>query len=240
MSAPDYVIKATDRTPRGALSTHNVQLLHGKLMRRGFVLLPSDTCYSLAAIACDDSAHENINTILHRKKAPISLAFPSYLEVQRYAQVDPVTAILLECFTPGPITVVCRAREGIPPRFLTRTIASDRSTIGVRIPDSIVERDVAACTPYPITSVAVRDPKSGAEIRDFSQALTVVAAGIDRFGGAGWGAVEGEIAYGSHSTVVEVGSGSERVKLLRQGHIPFDSILAVSGQMPLLAMEDWG
>ncbi len=239
MSQPDYTIEKSDRTRGGGLSTGAVQLLSGKLMRRGYILLPSDTCYSLAAIAIDDTVHGRINAILNRGDDPISLAFPSYFQLQQFVHVDRVAAALLEQFTPGPITVVCRANEKIPKRFLTHTIKSGRGTIGVRIPDSYVERDIAASTPYPLTTVAVRDPKTKREIRDFSRALRVVGAGIERCGGAGWAAVAGEAFYAHHSTVVEVVGGAEGVTLLRKGDIPFDRIVAASVDISHLAMGDW-
>ena len=240
MGKPDLTVGRNERTRNGALSAHVIQQIRSKLLGRGFVLLPSDTCYSLGTIAADDSAHDTINSILNRKRAPISLAFPSYLEVQEFVEMDPVTSLLLERFCPGPITVVCKATDRLPSKFLTHTIASERRTIGVRIPDSIVERDIAACTRYPLTTVAIRDPKSNEAVHDFGKAVQIVTDGIAKFGSAGWLAVEGGDFYPRHSTVVEAVGGTERVKLLREGAIPFEDIMQAAKGIPGLMMEGWG
>jgi L-threonylcarbamoyladenylate synthase len=238
MSGPQFVIDKMQRTDGGALPTSLVQQVRSKLLGRGFVLLPSDTCYSLGTLAVDEAARNNVNAILGRKEGPISLAFSSYLQVQQFVEMDNTTALLLERFTPGPITIVCKAKDDIPKEFLTHTIASADGTVGVRIPDSSIERDVAASTPYPLMSVAVRDLNTGEAIQDFKQALEVVSLDIERLGGAGWAAIEGDIFCGLHSTVVRVG-GVDKVKLLREGDISFEEILNAIKSISGWAIEDW-
>jgi L-threonylcarbamoyladenylate synthase len=238
MSDPQCVIYKGQRTDGGALPTSRVQQVRSKLLGRGFVLLPSDTCYSLATLAVDEAARNNVNTILDRKEGPISLAFSSYLQVQQFVEVDNTTALLLERFTPGPITIVCKAKDVVSKEFLARTIASADGTVGVRIADSYIERDVAASTKYPLMSVAVRDLNTGEAIQDFKQALEVVSLGIERLGGAGWAAIEGDIFCAHHSTVVRVG-GVDRVELLREGDIPFTWIQDAINGMSGWTIEDW-
>jgi L-threonylcarbamoyladenylate synthase len=238
MSGPQFVIDKMQRTQGGALPTSRIQQVRSKLLERGFVLLPSDTCYSLGTLAFNEAARNNVNAILDRKEGPISLAFGNYLQVQRFVEMDNTTALLLERFTPGTITIVCKAKNDISKDFLVRTIASTDGTVGVRIPDSSIERDVAASTQYPLMSVAVRDLKTGEAIQDFKQALEVVGLGIERLGGAGWAAIEGDIFHGRHSTVVRVG-GVDKVELLREGDTSFEEILGAINGMSGWAIEDW-
>lgn len=246
MSKPDFVIKKEQRTEAArALPTFVVQQVRGKLIKRGFVLLPSDTCYTLGTLAVDESSRNNVNTILGRKEdEPISLAFGSYLQVQQFVEMDITTELLLERFTPGPITIVCRAKETISKEFLVRTLASKDGTVGVRIPDCYIERDIAASTNYPLMSVAVRDLNTEEAVVDFTQALEIVSLGIERLGGAGWAAIEEDsnFFFATHSTVVRVG-GVGKVELLRKGDTPFERILATvnsSSSISGLTMEDWG
>jgi len=240
MSKPEFIVNSFHRTDGGALPTSLIQRVRSKLMRRGFVLLPSDTCYSLAALAVDEDTRRTVNSILQRKDWPISLAFSSDLAVQQLIEVDNTAALLLEWFTPGPITLVCKAKADVSSALLCGAIGSPDRTIGVRIPDSRIERDVAASTKFPLMSVAVRDPETGETIQDFDRACQVVSSGIDRFGHVGWGALEGDGFYASHSTVVRVG-GSEGASLLREGDIPFEEILRVanSNNPSGFATEDW-
>ena len=241
MSRPEFTFDRMHRTDGGALPTSLIQRVRSKLVRRGFVLLPSDTCYSLAALAADDATRRAVNAALGRRDYPISLAFSSYLAVQQLIDVDNTTALLLECFTPGPITLVCKAKSDVSSDLLSGAVGSPDRTIGVRIPDSRIERDVAACTSFPLMSVAVREPETGEAVQDFNRACQMVDSGTDRLGHIGWGALEGDGFYATHSTVVRV-HGPEGIRLIREGDIPFDEILRV-GSSPNpsgLAMEDWG
>jgi L-threonylcarbamoyladenylate synthase len=242
MSAPDFIIDRTQRTRAGALPTAAIQQIRRTLTGGGCVVVPSDTCYSLGVMAASRNAHEQINAILNRKKMPISLAFPSLLTIQQFVEVDLVSAILLERYTPGPITVVCKAYDTIPAEFLSHTIASPRGTVGVRIPDSWIERDVAACIPRPLTTVAVREPDDAA-VRHFQRAVELVEAGMRRVGRPiPWGAVEGDVDgdgfYAHHSTVVEaVTGGPRRLHVWREGDIPVEELEATARLVPQAALE---
>lgn len=239
MSSASFVINLTERTRGGALSTSSVQKIKQCLLNNGFILLPSDTCYAVATLARDRSAQDRINTLLDRRMEPISLSFPDFERVEQWVTMTPVAAALLERFSPGPITVVCRASAKVPEAFTSEVIRSEARTIGVRIPDSEAERQVAASTKYLTTTVAVRNPRTREVIRDFQQALALVGKGADKIGDYGWGAVEGDEFYAGHSTVVLVSERDNGVKLLREGAIPFPEVLAASRMMPLWAIEDW-
>lgn len=239
MSKPDFIIDRWKRTDGGALPTSIVQQIRSQLMRRGFVLLPSDTCYSLGALAIDEATRKNINIVLRREEEPISLGFSSYLQVQRFVKVGDTAALLFERFTPGPITIVCKAKNNVSKEFVEQALGSFDRTIGVRISDSFIEREVAACAYEPVMTVAVRDLRTKEPIQDFGKALEIVTSGIERLGDVGWGAIEGEAFYGLHSTVIRVGD-SNKVELLREGDIPFDEILSATNSISRLAMKDWG
>ena len=195
------------------------------MLRGGFVLLPSDTCYSLTTIARDENARAKVNYVLGRGNDPVSIAFSGYRHVREWVQMDESIAALLEQFTPGPITIVCKARDEVSDEFLEGVIGSPDRTIGVRIPDSRIERDIAACTEYLLMTVAVRDPDTDEAIQDFEKACEIVKmGGIADFKKLGWDAIEGNQFYSSHSTVVRMG-GVNGVQLLREGDIPFKHIL---------------
>jgi len=238
MSKPNSIV-SSERTRGGALLTSTIQLIRQYLLHRGLILLPSDTGYSMAALAIVESAYNDINTLLSRKEEPISLAFPDFLRVRQWVELNTVAAILLERFTPGPITVVCNANSRIPVEFTTETIGSKSRTIGVRIPDSIVERQVAACTSYLTTTAAVRNPKDGRIVQNFEEAVEIVTSGIPRIGNPSWIAVEGSGFYGKHSTVVHVNYNPEGLRLIREGEIPFEKVKGVMDTLPAWAFEDW-
>ena len=239
MCNPDFIYDTMYRTDAGALPTSLVQRVRSKLLRRGFVLLPSDTCYSLGALALDEGTRKNVNTILSRQDDPISVAFSSYLQVERMVEVSNSTALLFERFTPGPITIVTKANQSVSEEFTAKALGSHDRTIGVRLPDSFIEREIAGSTQFPLMSVAIRDSVTGEPIQDFQKAIQKVKHGIEKLGGAGWLAIEGEHFYALHSTIIR-SSELNRVELLREGDIMFDEITSVMGGISGSAMEDWG
>lgn len=239
MSEPSFIIKVSERTRSGTLLTSKIQTIRETLLRREFILLPSDTCYSIAALPLNKTIHDNINILLNRQKMPISLAFPNLKTVAEWVDLNVVTATLLENFTPGPITVVCKANSKLPIDFTRRVVRSTDRTVGVRISDSLIEREVAACTNYLITTVAVRDQKNNEIVQDFEQAIAIVSKGMKKIGNPKWGAVEGGEFYASHSTVVHAIDGTKQLKLIREGDIPFEKIKSVLNSLPVGAYEDW-
>lgn len=241
MNKPVCIIKSLERTRNGSLFTSTIQQIRGILLARGFILLPSDTCYSIAALAIDKKVYTTINTLLNRKVEPFSLAFPNLSKVEEFVYLNAVSASLLETFTPGSLTIICNARQEVAIELTSEVLGFDNRTIGVRIPDSIIERDVASCTEYPITTVAIRDPKDNKVVTNFEQAMEIVTKGTENLENATiWGAIieDGEFSA-AHSTVVRVYDGDERLKLLREGDIPFENIKSAANDTPFWAIEEW-
>ena len=238
MSAPDLIVKKTQLTRQGALPTRLWQLIRDKLLNQAVILLPSDTCYSLAALARDAGARDRIVTILNRKKDPLSLAFPNAEVVERWTKKwDSDLRFCLEQFTPGPITIVCEARDEkvVPNAFTTRGVGSSDRTIGVRIPDSYVEREVAGATQHLITTVAVREPdEEKTAVTDFGRALELVEAGDFKVAlPRGWVAIEGKKFAPKHSTVVRLLRHPPWIKLEREGAIEYAKIERAIARIPI-------
>jgi L-threonylcarbamoyladenylate synthase len=240
MSNPFLTISKAERSPGGSLSVRHIDTVERTLRQRGYILLPSDTAYSLAAIAEDRELQVRLNKILSRPDWPISLAFPSASAAREWIVSDLIVDHLMERFCPGPITIVCKAKSPpVPAAFFDTTIASHDGTIGVRIPDSVVEREVAGCTKYPITTAAVRDIRTGEAISGFTQALGIVSAGTDLVPEAIWCAIEGEMVYPRHSTVVRVTTAG-RLELIRAGHVPLEELERSVAELPATVFRNRG
>ncbi|TDP97983.1 L-threonylcarbamoyladenylate synthase [Labedaea rhizosphaerae] len=228
MPKPGRVFRADARTAHGALKSHDLALIAKRLTSGGAVLVPSDTCYSLAMIPHNEHTRARVNTILNRPPQwPVSLAFPGIRAVRDVAALSVRALHLLETFTPGPLTLVCPVTTRFAEQgFATRAVGSTDLTVGVRIPDSHVERDIAGCTSFPVTSTALRTA-DGEVVRSFDDAVAMLTAtGLPE-----WDAVEGDGGFRSrHSTVVRLtGSGLE---LLREGDLPFADLRAALDEMP--------
>jgi L-threonylcarbamoyladenylate synthase len=229
----------TRRTDGGSLPTSMLRDISTRLIKGGLALLPSDTCYSLGALPNSRISRSAINSILGRQDHPISLAFGDLRQVEEYVHLNNTVAILLERFTPGPITIVCKALDSVSDEFLFQNIGSHDRTIGVRITDSSVERDIAASTVYPIMTVAVRE-RNGDTVRDYERAVEVVSGGIRRANWQGyWAGIESTTRFHfCHSTVVRVVADGT-LELLREGDFAFDEIQHAVTQMSTWAIQDW-
>jgi L-threonylcarbamoyladenylate synthase len=225
MTAPEFVVALPDGEAHDSISAEHLTRIGDVLLNGGFVLLPSDTSYSVAVLPLSQSTREQLNILLKRPDQPLSLAFPDLAAASRWVAPNPVVTALLERFCPGPITVVARVSFSIPAQVVDRAVAGPDRTIGVRIPNSAVERAVAATLRYPITTTAVFDPATSRPVTDFSVARAFVEArvGMTRF--SRWCAIEGTIDYEDLSTVVRVAPDG-RLDPVRPGAIPLDDIEA--------------
>jgi L-threonylcarbamoyladenylate synthase len=213
------LIRQGERDADGKLLPAHLAELRRVLQAGGFVMLPSDTAYSVATWLRTERTRRQINELLDRENEPISLAFPSLAVVRRWAAQNAAADELLERFTPGPITVVRTASRLVPVAFTRELLGSLNHTIGVRIPDSTEERQVAELGSSVITTVPVRDLKAprNPPVTSFADAVTSIRDRIAAFGGAPWCAIEGEVRYSGTSTVVEVLGRGRSYRVKREG-----------------------
>lgn len=207
MSEPCLTIGRDDRDDEGRLRPAQLREVRRVLHDRGFVLLPSDTAYSIAAWLRSVQMRARLNTMLGREDhEPLSVAFPSVAAVQDWTTQNRLADGLLERFAPGPITVVRSAARRIPVEFTKEILKSSNHTIGVRITDSAVERQVAGAGRSPVTTVPVRRLAAEGKpaVTSFGEAVDIIRQRTEDIGGALWCAIEGEIRYSHTSTVVEV------------------------------------
>jgi L-threonylcarbamoyladenylate synthase len=228
VSEPSFTIGKDERDAQGRLRPQDLTRIVGVLKAQGFVLLPSDTAYSVATWLNTARIRDDINQMLKRSDDPISLAFPALELVSQWTEPNRIARRLLERYAPGPITVVCRASRLIPDEIVEEAWRSQNRTIGIRIPDSVEERQVAEEGQTPITTVAVRDPRDDNNgVTSFARARDIVRAGTERIGEPVWCAIEGEIQRdGLTSTVIEVLGEDGNFRLHRKGPIPEDELRA--------------
>jgi tRNA A37 threonylcarbamoyladenosine synthetase subunit TsaC/SUA5/YrdC len=227
MTGPSLVIRRDERDSRGNLPPGHVAEIRRILLAGGFAVVPSDTAYSVATWLRSTRTRQQLNELLRREQdEPISLAFPSAAVVRRWTEKNDAADQLLERFAPGPITVVRRASRLIPIAFTRELMGSLNHTIGVRIPDSAEERQVAGIGRSVITTVPVRNLKITGKrpVTSFDEALVSIAERSGTFEGAEWCAVEGDLRYQRTSTVVEVLGTGARCTIRRQGAISEQAI----------------
>lgn len=230
MSDPCLIVRRSDRDDQGNLLPAHLVEVGRVLENRGFVLLPSDTAYSMAAWLRSVDMRRQLNAMLGREDdEPISVAFPSVEVVQDWTAENRFADELMACFTPGPITVVRSAARRVPVEFTKEILRSANHTIGVRIPNSAIERQVAGVGRSPITTVPVRrlSEEKPPPVTSFKEAVGIMQERTEEIGVALWCAIEGEeIRYHRTSTVVEVLGEGGSYRIRRPGAIPEEQIQA--------------
>lgn len=187
------------------------------LRDRGVVAFPTDTLYGLGAWARSLKGIERVFSIKGRPQTmalPLLLAEPAQLE-EVASWVPPSARRLAEAFWPGPLTLVVPRAAWVP-----ALLTAGAPTVGVRVPDHAVPRELVRRLDDPITGTSANrsgtaPAQSAAEVRAcLGDAVDLV---ID--GGA----------TGSTTPSTLVDCSGDRPRLLRDGAVAREAIEATLG-----------
>jgi len=121
----------------------------------GVVIYPTDTVYG---IGCDIYNHKAVERIcrirkIDMKKANFSFICYDLSHLSDFARnVDTATYKLMKKAFPGPFTFVLQAKNTVPDLF-----RSKKKTVGIRIPDNNIAREIVNRLGNPIMSGSVHD-----------------------------------------------------------------------------------
>ena len=181
------------------------------LDRGDVVVIPTETVYGLAARLDRPAAIEKIFALKERaaEKVLQVLVFDATWLAKLGEPSSGAIRVATGCW-PGPLTLVVRAREGVP------AAATRGGTVGIRVPDHPLARAVIGrAGPLAASSANLAGrptPPRPDEIRTlFGDRVAVYLDG-------------GEIAAGG-STVLDVSGGEPR--LVREGPLPFAHVRAL-------------
>ena len=121
----------------------------------GVVIYPTDTVYGIGCDIHNQKAVERICRIrnIDRKKANFSFICYDLSHLSDFARnVDTATYKLMKKAFPGPFTFVLQAKNTVPDLF-----KSKKKTVGIRIPDNNIARDIVNRLGNPIMSASVHD-----------------------------------------------------------------------------------
>lgn len=182
------------------------------LRRGGVVAYPTETLYGLGVDPFREEALERLYELKGRPaEMPVSILVKDVAMLQEVAHDLPGPAMrLVEAFLPGPLTLVLRARPGLPERLTSGT-----GKIGIRISAHPFMRHLFSRYTAPITTTSA-NPTGRPDARDAKEILVYFPEGVDFILDAG--PVIGTLA----STVVDA-TGGEPV-ILREGAITEDEI----------------
>ena len=102
----------------------------GRRMRAGgVVVFPTDTVYGIGCRALDAAALGRLYSVKRRPaEQPVVLLVADQAEAERWAALDVTAMDLMEQFWPGPLTLVLRAKAGMP------QVGPQVATVALRMP----------------------------------------------------------------------------------------------------------
>lgn len=175
------------------------------LRRGGVVSCPTETLQGLLADALSEQAVARVVALKRRGGDPIAVLVPDLDSAQALcAEPLPEAALALaRQHWPGPLTLVLRARVGLP-----AALAAE-GTIGVRVPGASRALDLVRAFGAPLTATSCNlsgqpPARTEAEVRHY------FAGQLDAI-------VPGDAPGGAPSTVLDVTGATMRV--LRQGAV---------------------
>jgi tRNA threonylcarbamoyl adenosine modification protein (Sua5/YciO/YrdC/YwlC family) len=125
-------------------------------IRKGEVFIyPTDTVYGIGCDISNKKALERVARIkgIKLEKAHFSVICHDMSHLSDYIkQIDNATFKILKRTLPGPFTFIFNANSSVPKIFNNK-----KKTIGIRIPDSNIAREIVKELGNPIVSTSLRD-----------------------------------------------------------------------------------
>ena len=121
------------------------------LKSSGLISMPTDTLYGLGVSAYDNKAIDRLYSIKNRpSNMPLPILIAENSDIERYTvEVPELAWRLVEKFLPGNLTIVLRRSNNLP-----ESLSGGSETIGLRVPDHWVPREIIRELGNPITGTS--------------------------------------------------------------------------------------
>ncbi len=108
------------------------------LKNGGLVAFPTETVFGLGVVFDNPDSYKRLIEVKRRPpEKPFTLMLSNPKDIEKYAHVDEKAKALIEAFVPGQITLILRAKDGLP-----SYVVSKDGFVGVRIPDNRLIQDL--------------------------------------------------------------------------------------------------
>ncbi|ETN95589.1 L-threonylcarbamoyladenylate synthase [Zhouia amylolytica] len=124
------------------------------LKRGGLIIYPTDTVYGLGCDITNSKALQKIARIrgVKLEKANFSFICPDLSNLSDYVrQIDTPTFKILKRALPGPYTFILPGSNNLPKDF------KKKKTVGIRVPDNNIARELVEQLGNPIVSTSIHD-----------------------------------------------------------------------------------
>ena len=191
------------------------------LKKGGLVAIPTETVYGLAANALDGKAVLKIFEAKGRAQDnPLIVHIADWSMIHELTTELPQQAYkLAKSFWPGPLTLVLKKSAAIP-----ETVSCGLSTVGIRIPDNTIARDLIRACGFPLAAPSA-NLSGGVSPTTAEHCIVDLAGRVD-------GIIDGgSCIVGLESTVLSL--AHDVPVILRPGYIGQEDIEAVIGPVSM-------
>jgi tRNA threonylcarbamoyl adenosine modification protein (Sua5/YciO/YrdC/YwlC family) len=185
------------------------------LKRGGIIIYPTDTIYGLG---CDITNHKAIERIcqirgIKPEKADFSFVCSDLSHISDYIKpIDTMVFRVLKKALPGPYTFILNANNNVP-----KLLSSKKKTVGIRVPDNDIAREIVRLLGNPILSTSIRDDDDVIEYSTDPELINEkYENSVDLIIDGGYGGNE-------PSTVIDCTTGE--LEIIRQGKGSLEDIL---------------
>ncbi len=125
------------------------------LKEQGVIVVPTDSGYALVTAIDNKKGQNKIVSIRQLEKDHyFSLLCGNLSDISHYAKVDNAQYRLLKAASPGPFTFILQSSQELPKRLFS----GKRKTIGIRVPDNNIIRDLLLEYGKPLLSTTLIFP----------------------------------------------------------------------------------
>lgn len=119
----------------------------------GLIIYPTDTVYAIGCDALNVRAVEKICRMkdINPEKSNLSIICYDLSNISEYARVDNFTFKLMKKNLPGPFTFILNTTSSLP------KIYKNKKTVGIRVPDNNIIRELVNSLGNPILTTSVKD-----------------------------------------------------------------------------------
>lgn len=171
----------------------------------GIVIYPTDTLYGMGCDALNVRAVEKICGLkgINPQKSNLSIICNDLSDISEYAKVDTPTFKLMKRNLPGPFTFILPTTSSLP------KIYKNRKTVGIRVPDNPIIREIVSMLGNPVLNASVKDEHDEIEYTTDPELIH------EKWGDVADIVIDGGFGGMEPSTVVDCTSGEPEI--VRQG-----------------------
>lgn len=171
----------------------------------GIVIYPTDTLYGMGCDALNVRAVERICDLkgINPQKSNLSIICNDLSIISEYAKVDTPTFKLMKRNLPGPFTFILPTTSSLP------KIYKNKKTVGIRIPDNNIIREIVAQLGNPVLNASVKDERDEIEYTTDPELIH------EKWGEIADIVIDGGLGGIEPSTVVDC--TSDEPEIIRQG-----------------------